>query len=218
MSLALLLGFTRSIWIATAAAMVYLLWFRKRWLAAAVPAVAALAFVASPPEVKERFTSLLKPKQETDSNEHRIVTWRTGLNIVRAHPLLGLGPEGVKLHFKEYVPADVVKLPAGWYGHLHNIYLHYAAERGIPTMLALMWMLGRILLDFWRRVRALPPGPSDERFVLHGAIAVVIATLVAGFFELNLGDSEVLTMFLVVTAAGYLAVESAASGEAAVAG
>jgi len=38
-------------------------------------------------------------------------------------------------------------------------------------------------------------------------MAVVLATMVAGFFELNLGDSEVLTMFLVVVGCGYLALE-----------
>jgi len=32
------------------------------------------------------------------------------------------------------VPADVRRpLPDGWYGHLHNIYLQFAAERGILT-------------------------------------------------------------------------------------
>jgi len=33
----------------------------------------------------------------------------------------------------------------------------------------------------------------------------VIATMVEGFFEVNLGDSEVLTMFLVAIACGYAA-------------
>jgi hypothetical protein len=32
-----------------------------------------------------------------------------------------------------------------------------------------------------------------------------IAVMLAGFFELNLGDSEVLTMFLVAIACGYVA-------------
>ena len=36
---------------------------------------------------------------------------------------------------------------------------------------------------------------------------MVLATLVEGFVEVNLGDSEVLTMFLVVVACGYLALE-----------
>jgi hypothetical protein len=52
-----------------------------------------------------------------------------------------------------------------------------------------------------------PPGKSDSRFLLHGGIAVILATLAEGFFEYNLGDSEVLTMFLVVVACGYLALE-----------
>jgi len=90
---------------------------------------------------------------------------------------------------------------------LHNIYLHYAAERGIPTMLVLMWLLGQILFDFWRGLRLLPPGPGMRRYLLHGGIAVVLATLAEGVVELNLGDSEVLTMFLVVVACGYLALE-----------
>lgn len=208
MSLALLLGFTRSIWLATAVAGVYLLWFFRRWLVALVPLAAALLFLFSPASVRERFTSLVRPKQGIDSNEFRIVTWRTGIHIIREHPLLGLGPEGVKLHFMDYVPADIPRpLPSGWYGHLHNIYLHYAAERGIPTALVLMWLLLKILFDFGRGLRGLQQGRSNRKFLLHGGIAVVVATMVAGFFEVNLGDSEVLTMFLVTVACGYLSLE-----------
>jgi O-antigen ligase len=208
MSIALLLGFTRSIWLATAVAGAYLLWFVRRWLVAAVPIAAAVAFLLSPPAVRERFTSLIHPKQGVDSNEFRVVTWRTGMRMLEQHPLLGVGPEGVKLHFTDYVPSDIARpLPPGWYGHLHNIYLHYAAERGVPTMLTLMWLLWKILFDFWQGLRVLPPGRSNRRFLLQGSIAVVIATMVAGFFELNLGDSEVLTMFLVVVASGYLALD-----------
>ena len=63
--------------------------------------------------------------------------------MIRAHPWFGLGPEEVKLQFNSYVPPDIPRpLPEGWYGHLHNIYLQYAAERGIPTMLLMLWMLG----------------------------------------------------------------------------
>ena len=129
--------------------------------------------------------------------------------MIAAHPWLGLGPEGPHYHFDEWVPPDTPRpLPSGWYGHLHNIYLQYAAERGIPTMLVMMWMLGQIVFDFWRGLRKLPPGRSNRRFLLHGGIAVVLAILAEGFVEYNLGDSEVLTMFLVVVACGYLALET----------
>lgn len=209
MALALLLGFTRSIWIASAGAGIYLLWFWKRMLVVAVPVTLLLIALLSPASVRERFTSMLRPSK-LDSNQHRIVTWRTGLEMIRAHPWFGLGPEEVKLQFDRYVPADIPRpLPEGWYGHLHNIYLQYAAERGIPTMLLMLWMLGQILWDCLRRVWRLPPGRSDLKFVLHGAVAVVIATMIAGVFEYNLGDSEVLTMFLVVVGCAYSAMECA---------
>lgn len=212
---ALVLGWTRSIWLASAAGILYLAWFWRRWLAVVAPVVALAVVMVSPPEIKDRFTSIIKPRKDTDSNQHRIVTFRTGLNIIRQHPLLGLGPEGVKLHFEEYVPPDIPRpLPTGWYGHLHNIYLHFAAERGIPTMLMLVWLLLRIVWDFWHGLRLAPPGRGDLRFILHGGIALVLATMVAGCFEHNLGDSEVLTMFLVAVAAGYGALEATREAEA----
>lgn len=209
LSVALLLDFTRSIWLASAGAGIYLLWNWKRPLAAALPAVLLLVYLFSPASIHERFTSMLKPGK-SDSNEHRIVTWRTGMEMIRAHPWFGLGPEEVNLQFRQYVPPDVPQpLPRGWYGHLHNIYLQYAAERGIPTMLLMLWLLAQVLYDCLRRLWRLPPGRTDLKWLLHGAVAVVIATLIEGFFEYNLGDSEVLTMFLVVVACAYAAMESA---------
>lgn len=206
MLLAVLLTETRGIWIATAVAGFYLLWYWNRKLILLLPA-ALLVAVAVSPFIRERAVSLVKPR-DVDSNAFRLVAWRTGIRMIEAHPLLGLGPEGVKNHFDDWVPADVPRpLPTGWYGHLHNIYLQYAAERGIPTMLAMMWLLGQVLVDFWRGLRALPPGRSGRRFLLHGGIAVVLAALAEGFVEYNLNDSEVLTMFLVVVGCGYLALE-----------
>jgi putative inorganic carbon (hco3(-)) transporter len=206
MSLAVLLAETRAIWIACAVAFVYFAWNWRRWVVAALPVAVALVYLVSPPVIQERFQSLIHGKQ-VDSNQFRLVTWRTGLAMIEAHPLLGLGPEGPRIHFDEYLPNDVVTKPEGSYIHLHNIYLEYAAERGIPAMLILMWMMAMILHDFWRGLRTLPPGRDDRRFLLHGGFAIVLATLAEGFFEYNLGDSEVLTMFLVVIACGYLALE-----------
>jgi O-antigen ligase len=168
--------------------------------------VAALALLFSIAPLRERADSIIQPHGETDSNMHRTITRRTGLRMIEAHPLFGLGPEQVKAQFNEWVPADIPRpLPDGWYGHLHNIYLQYAAERGIPTMLAMMWLIGKVLFDFFQRLRRGIAG--DARFILHGAIAVILAILAEGLLEYNLGDSEVLTMFLCVVAFGYTAIE-----------
>jgi O-antigen ligase len=212
--ISMVLGFTRGIWLGTIAGGLYLLWFRRRWLIALVP-LAMLAGLAVGP-VRERMVSLFQPHGEQDSNQFRIVVWRTGLDMIRAHPWFGLGPEQVGPQLDSYVPRDIKRpLPPGYYGHLHNIYIHYAAERGIPTMLAMMWLIGKALWDFastlWRKR---PTG--DARFVLHGAVAAIIGLLVVGCVEYNLGDSEVLTMFLTTVCFGYIAKERTEIGESAI--
>ena len=206
-ALAVLLAETRGVWVATAAAGLYLLWVWKRKLVLLVPVLIGLAVVVSPPAIRERFQSILQPK-EVDSNQFRIVVWRTGVRMIAAHPWMGLGPEQPHAQFDQWLPRDIPRpLPPGYYGHLHNVYLQYAAERGIPTTLMMLWLLAQIVVDFRRGARSLPPGRDDRRFLLHGGVAVVLAVLAEGFVEYNLGDTEVLTMFLVVTACGYLALE-----------
>ena len=213
LAVSMVLGFTRSIFLlGFPIGLLYLLWFWHKWLVAAAPVVAVIGFLAAPTALRERVTSIIQPHGETDSNEHRMITRRTGIEMIRAHPLLGLGPEQVKYQFERWVPADIPKpLPEGWYGHLHNIYLQYAAERGIPTMLCMMWMIAKIFWDFMLGLRWSPAG-IEARFVLHGAIAVILAILAEGFLEYNLGDSEVLTLFLAVVGFGYIAKETVKIG------
>jgi O-antigen ligase len=202
----ILIGFTRSIWFGTFAGGAYLLWIWRRWWVLALPVAVLLAVAANPFDLRERVRSAFQPHGDVDSNEFRHVCRVTGIAMIKAHPWFGLGPEQVKAQFLNYIPADVPRpLPTGWYGHLHNIYLHYAAERGIPTALMLMWFLAKILYDFIRGVRR---ASGDARAILHGAIAVMIGVLLVGFFELNLGDTEVLTMFLITVACGYVAIDS----------
>ncbi len=187
----------------------YLLWLWKRWLVLLAPAALLALLLLAP--LRERIFSSFEPHAGTDSNMHRLILRRTGWRMVKAHPLFGLGPEQPRAQFENYIPADVPRpLPSGWYGHLHNIYLQYAAERGIPALFALLWMIGKMGLDFMRGLRR-PDLDPGARFVLHGAIAVILAVLAEGFFEYNLGDSEVLTMFLNVVALAYVALAAASA-------
>jgi O-antigen ligase len=198
----LVLGLTRSVFLlGLPAGTVWLVWNWKRWLFLLIPPIALAAFVLAPMQVRERVASVLTPHQGMDSNTQRVVSLRTGLAMIEAHPWLGIGPEQIAPQFQRYVPADIPRpLPYGWYGHLHNIYLQYAAERGIPGMLFMMWFIAKVLFDCLRAARR---GPDDARFVFHATIAITLAILAEGFFEYNLGDSEILTMFLTMVACAY---------------
>ena len=208
--ISLMLGLTRSIFLlGVPVGVVYLLAAFRPWTLALLPVVALASWFVMPFQVRERVASAVSPHGELDSNAHRYVTRRTGWQMIKAHPWFGLGPEQVGRQFDAYVPPDIHRpLPHGWYGHLHNIYMQYAAERGVPALLFLLWLIGKMLADFGR---ALWAGrlSEDRRYVVHAAIAVIGAILAEGFFEHNLGDSEVLTMFLIVTSMAYTTIRRA---------
>ncbi len=203
----MVLGFTRSIFlVGFPVGLLYLLWFWKKWLVAVVPAAVLIAAFLGPAALRERIASVVEPQHDVDSNQHRAILRETGLLIVRAHPWLGLGPEQIKYQIDRWIPASARPLPPGDYEHLHNVYLQYAAERGLPALLIFLWLIAKILWDFASALRRKPT--VEARFVLHGSIAAILALLAEGFAEYNLGDSEVLTLFLAVVAFGYVARDS----------
>jgi putative inorganic carbon (HCO3(-)) transporter len=214
--LALILSLTRTVWVAAVAASFYLVWNWKKWAALAMPVILAVGLLFAPTAIQERVRSLINPHGQTDSNEHRKIVWRTGLRMIAAHPVFGVGPEEIRKRevFLAYLPSDVhLPLPEGDYEHLHNIYIHYAAECGVPAALFLTAALVMALFDFHRALRLWPGGRSLRRCILYAATACVIGTMVSGLFEKNLGDTEVLTMFLSIASLGYLAVLRQTSSE-----
>jgi O-antigen ligase len=206
----IVLGLTRSIFLlGLPAGCLYLLWNWKRPTAFLLPALVMLELVMGPVQVRERVVSAVRPHEELDSNAHRILTRRVGWAMIRTHPWFGLGPEQVGRQFTRYLPSGTPQpLPKGFYGHLHNIYLQYGAERGIPALAAFLWFIGRVLRDFSRGARQYKH-LREVQFALHGGIAVILAVLLEGLFEHNLGDSEILTLFLAVVGFGYVALARA---------
>jgi O-antigen ligase len=206
----LILGMTRSVYLAGfPAGLLWLVWHRRKavlWLA---PLLCAIAFFFVPGHVRERIVSVARPHGNVDSNGRRMIMARAGWAMVRSHPWLGIGPEQPGRQFDRYVPPSVPRpLPKGWYGHLHNIYLQYAAERGVPALLVLLWAIARAAADCRQALRGCG---GNRAWILHGALAVMVAVLVEGLFEHNLGDSEILTMFLTVL--GSASAAAAKGGE-----
>jgi O-antigen ligase len=199
----LLVSFTRSIWLATGAAGLYLVWQWRRKLLWLAPVVAAAVLVAAPGAVRKRLESMVATGGD-QSTSARLIMWRTGWRMIQARPLVGVGPEQVGPQFGRYQPAHVRELPPAFYAHLHSLYIHYAAERGLPALAAILWLLGKVLRDHLRALRRGVRG--ENRFIVQAVVAVAIGVVVEGFFELNLGDSEVLTVFLTQVSLGYAAI------------
>lgn len=205
LGIGLLAGWQRSFWAGAAIGAMWLLWSRKPWLVMLAPVFIGVTLAANPFSVRDHLVLLFRPQYNLlDSTAHRAALRATGWEMIKAHPIFGVGPEQVLPRFYDYAPHEVPNpKPDSWsIQHLHNLYYQYAAERGIPALLALLWFLGRALYDFSRARRTVARG----QWMLNGAIACILGIMISGWGEVNLGDSEPLAMFLSIVACGYVVI------------
>lgn len=188
---ALGLSLTRSAWIGWLAGFViYLLFRRPKWLALLVP-VAILVITLSPLALFSRFLSSFDPTQS--SNLDRIRMAQAGVEMIRDHPLLGLGPGNVMPNYPLYRLPDAPRFSVP---HLHSNPVQIWAERGVVALFAYGLLILLVLRDCLIAARR---GGEGEAWGF-GAGAAVIGLTVAGLFEYNFGDSEVLLVLLAAAA------------------
>jgi O-antigen ligase len=211
---ALVATFSRNAWVGACAGIGLLLLMRDLRLVAVIPVIAAVFMTFGPSEISDRVFSTFQLNQSRGSSEttqasvesarDRLAMIRSGLRIVKDHPITGVGPDMVSKVYPQYRDPYAVNQGAA---HLHNVPVHIAAERGIPTLVIWLWFvvtLGRDFVRMWRR----GPFPS----LAAAGLAAVVAMVAAGMFEYNFGDSEFLMLFLVVVTLPYAA-ERSRSGE-----
>lgn len=192
---ALGLTFTRSAWVGACAALAVLVFLRDRRLLALAPVAAALFVALAPAGVTSRAYSMFNLDDPT--NRDRLAMLRSGVRMVRDHPLTGVGPDQVKVVYARYRdPLAVEPLNP----HLHNVPMQIAAERGLPALAAWLAFVGILTVDLLRRLRT-----SAHRSLAAAGLAAVVAMLTAGLFEYNFGDSEFLMLFLVLVTLPYAA-------------
>ena len=205
---ALLFSQTRSSWMGAMAgiAVLILLW-RPRAIAVLVFLVLAL-YLLSPDMIKERFRSGLDPSDPNTRN--RIELFQTSMRVIRDHPWLGVGPKNVKHEALKYRGRN--EFPDWMYQHMHNNILQIAAETGIVGLALWLWFMLRLAWDAlgtYRRALRDASYPGGERLrreaamISSAALGSWAALVVAGMFEYNFGDSEVLLLFLFATSVPY---------------
>ena len=195
------LTFTRSAMVGACAGIAFLLLLKDLRLMAVLPVLAALFFVAAPPQVTDRFMSMFDARDPTRID--RVSMLKIGGRMVSAHPLTGVGPTRVAARYREFAAtgdSDRVN------PHLHNVPMQIAAERGLPALAAWIWMLATLVIDMVRRLK-LP----ESRFLAATALGCIIAMLAAGLAEYNFGDSEFLMLFLVLMTLPYAVTPSQGS-------
>jgi len=134
---------------------------------------AILLLIFFPSQVAPQIQHAIDPQEVLLRN----AVWQTGINVVRAFPLTGIGM-GVDVYLVRSDPYRTF----GQYEaviHPHNSYLEFAALGGIPVLLVFMALL---CYGLWKAVQNWRLSDTRGRSLLAGGIAAV---LTLSFFSLS---------------------------------
>jgi putative inorganic carbon (HCO3(-)) transporter len=205
--LALIFSQTRSALIGAIVGIVVLVLMRKPRAIVIFLAAILVLFLFSPSPIKQRFRSGMDPADATTRG--RIELYWTSLRMIADNPWLGVGPKNVGIEALKYRGKN--DFPDWLYQHMHNNLRQIAAEIGIPGLLIWLWFMFRLIWDALRCYRyacgnSFPEEKElrrEAKIASSAAIAAWVALIIAGIFEYNFGDSEVLTLFLFIVSAPY---------------
>ncbi|HYY59171.1 MAG TPA: O-antigen ligase family protein [Pyrinomonadaceae bacterium] len=193
---ALLLTVTRASWLAflLSASLIVLVGARSRrtiliLAACAVPVILTGLFVLQ----QKRNVSFFDSKD--DSINWRKTVQREGLQLLVSKPrhlLVGVGMDSIKRHWREWGLFDNGRIPMG---HMHSTPLQLAVERGVPTLVAWLVLVGLYARMLWRGVRSMDAGEWVERGIMLGALGGLVGFFASGLVHYNFGDSEVAMIF-----------------------
>ncbi len=186
---ALGLTLTRNAWVAMFVVLTIAFFVRfRRWLwAYATAVVLVLALTASlAPQHWSRITSMVS--LEDVSNYDRICMAEAGMHMISDRPLFGIGPGMVQEYYPIYRHPTAHRTDVK---HLHNTLLQLAAERGLLSVVAYLWLMVAAFLMAYRSYRS-DGGLEGERSDLYlGVLLSLIALNTAGIFEANWRDTEI---------------------------
>jgi O-antigen ligase len=189
---ALAVTFTRSAWVGAFAACALLLGALRPWGLVALAGAAGLAWIFAPGAWHDRLHSIFDPSNPW--NRERVIMWKAGLRMFLDHPVTGVGLQDLKSLYLAYRGLGSTEVV----GHLHNVPIHIAATMGAIGLAAFAWLYGSLVraaavgLAPVRGLAARVRAEGLAAGVRLGVTATLAGFLVAGLFEWNFGDEELL--------------------------
>jgi O-antigen ligase len=116
--------------------------------------------------------------------------WIAARDMVRDHPMTGVGTGRFRLEFSKY-RTDVEPMQ-----HAHNMLLHVAAETGLLALIPFLLIWGRLLVAPFRT-------PSSGRaavvaFAIHGMIAAFFIRSLTDHFLTNVHSSQRTSLLIAI--------------------
>ena len=126
-------------------------------------------------------------------NKERLVLYETSFNMIKHHPILGVGVNTYCLNYQKYKLHDTDKDTINTMWYAHNSYLQMASEIGIIGLLVFFYLLVKLFKSwraFYHKV-----DDKFEKIVSLGIFTGIFAFLIHGFTETNLYYPKIATLF-----------------------
>lgn len=169
----LLLTFSTGGWLGALAAtlaVVVCLGRARRALSIAGLSAAALAIVGAL-AAGGRLPERLNPLRQTGG--FRLDLWQSALEMLRDHPLLGVGLDNFAYLYQQYYLRPGAAAEPNL-SHPHNWVLDFWLSLGLPGVLAFVWLVLGFARQVWR---------GSRRWVVLGAAGAMADMLVHGFID-----------------------------------
>lgn len=189
-SLLLLLTASRNGWGAGGLALVIGLALRRCWWGIGILVGIGLAGLAAawdwpgwravvPRLIWSRLADTFDPQAlHFSSTANRLDAWHFALQMAQERPLTGWGWQSFAALYNAQDPPELL-------GHCHNLYLHLAAEGGIPLLLGHLILWGWILARGWQAWR------RSQESVLLGMLLALTAFFASGLLDVVMLDGRI---------------------------
>jgi O-antigen ligase len=189
--IAIVFSFTRGAWLgAVFGIAVASWWIPRRQLIRLIVPIVVVGLLASP-FIYHRVSMTVKGQSGGDIGRLKLL--KVGVEMVRAHPLFGVGPERIPVEFPNYYKGN--DLNTFYIGHMQNDFMQIAAERGLICLAAFLWFLFVLYRSLWEFAKS---KIELRRLTAVSAMSALTGFLVMGLAEFNFGDSELLILFLFI--------------------
>lgn len=127
-------------------------------------------------------------------NDDRIAIYRNSLNMIRHHPVIGVGVNTFMKNYKNYKESPEYRnVITSDYLYAHNNFLHLAAEIGLVGLSIFLWLIYRLFRECMSIYKRLDD--SYPKIISLCLSAGLIAFLINGLTESSLYSSRVAMIF-----------------------
>ncbi len=167
----------------------------RRTLVGALGAVAAVLALLLLVPGGGRLSSLANPEAQTTAR--RIALWQASSDMVRDHPITGVGLDNFLYQYPRYIRAEGLVEPE--LSHPHNLVLHWWLSLGIASIP----LLAAILLSFFSRGLRVVQRASraEQRSLALGLLASMVYALAHGAIDQSFFLVDLAFVFMLTLAA-----------------